>query len=237
MTAAGLTADAYEFQMLLGVRPGLGDELVRAGHPVRVYVPFGDRWYEYSVRRLRENPGLAALRRPRHAGAPGRARLSSARHAQHPRRQDRLPADSRRSTSAARPSFYETVFGWNIRRTRRRRRGVRRHRRRRQRPVDHRAGRRRPSRGIVVYTMVDSVDRDPGRDRRAPAARSSRRSRRRVPGEAFAHVPRSGRQRARPRAAALEPRAHHWSRASTVQMSTRSSPRTQWIRRYIASVW
>jgi proline dehydrogenase len=57
--AAGLTADAYEFQMLLGVRPGLGDELVRGGHPVRVYVPFGVRWYEYSVRRLRENPGLA----------------------------------------------------------------------------------------------------------------------------------------------------------------------------------
>jgi proline dehydrogenase len=59
VTAAGLAPDAYEFQMLLGVRPGLGDELVRAGHPVRVYVPFGSRWYEYSVRRLRENPGLA----------------------------------------------------------------------------------------------------------------------------------------------------------------------------------
>ena len=59
MRAAGLAADAYEFQMLLGVRPGLGDELVRDGHPVRVYVPFGVRWYEYSVRRLRENPGLA----------------------------------------------------------------------------------------------------------------------------------------------------------------------------------
>ena len=57
--AAGITPDAYEFQMLLGVRPGLGDELVRNGHPVRVYVPFGSRWYEYSVRRLRENPGLA----------------------------------------------------------------------------------------------------------------------------------------------------------------------------------
>lgn len=59
VTAAGLSPDAYEFQMLLGVRPGLGDRLVRAGHPVRVYVPFGNRWYEYSVRRLRENPGLA----------------------------------------------------------------------------------------------------------------------------------------------------------------------------------
>ncbi len=59
VAAAGLTAGQYEFQMLLGVRPGLGDELVRTGHPVRVYVPFGNRWYEYSVRRLRENPGLA----------------------------------------------------------------------------------------------------------------------------------------------------------------------------------
>ncbi len=59
VTAAGLAPDAYEFQMLLGVRPGLGDQLVRTGHPVRVYVPFGNRWYEYSVRRLRENPGLA----------------------------------------------------------------------------------------------------------------------------------------------------------------------------------
>ncbi len=59
VTAAGMAPDAYEFQMLLGVRPGLGDELVRNGHPVRVYVPFGNRWYEYSVRRLRENPGLA----------------------------------------------------------------------------------------------------------------------------------------------------------------------------------
>jgi proline dehydrogenase len=57
--SAGLAAGAYEFQMLLGVRPGLGDQLVRDGHPVRVYVPFGSRWYEYSVRRLRENPGLA----------------------------------------------------------------------------------------------------------------------------------------------------------------------------------
>jgi proline dehydrogenase len=59
VAAAGLAADRYEFQMLLGVRPGLGDQLVRDGHPVRVYVPFGSRWYEYSVRRLRENPGLA----------------------------------------------------------------------------------------------------------------------------------------------------------------------------------
>jgi proline dehydrogenase len=55
----GLAQDAYEFQMLLGVRPELGDELVREGHRLRIYVPFGRRWYEYSLRRLQENPKLA----------------------------------------------------------------------------------------------------------------------------------------------------------------------------------
>jgi proline dehydrogenase len=55
----GLTAGDYEFQMLLGVRTELGDELVRGGHRLRIYVPFGRRWYEYSLRRLQENPKLA----------------------------------------------------------------------------------------------------------------------------------------------------------------------------------
>ena len=54
--------DRYEFQMLLGVRAARGDELVRAGHRLRVYVPFGTHWYEYSLRRLQENPKLARLR-------------------------------------------------------------------------------------------------------------------------------------------------------------------------------
>ncbi len=54
-----LPPDAYEFQMLLGVRESRATEIVAAGHPVRVYVPFGQRWYEYSVRRLQENPRLA----------------------------------------------------------------------------------------------------------------------------------------------------------------------------------
>jgi len=48
-----------EFQMLLGVREHLGDALVREGHRVRIYVPFGRRWYEYSLRRLQENPAIA----------------------------------------------------------------------------------------------------------------------------------------------------------------------------------
>jgi proline dehydrogenase len=55
----GLTEADYEFQMLLGVRPELGDELVRSGHRLRIYVPFGSQWYEYSLRRLQENPKLA----------------------------------------------------------------------------------------------------------------------------------------------------------------------------------
>jgi proline dehydrogenase len=56
---AALPRDAYEFQMLLGVRAELGDRLVRDGHRVRIYVPFGERWYEYSLRRLQENPKVA----------------------------------------------------------------------------------------------------------------------------------------------------------------------------------
>jgi proline dehydrogenase len=57
--ARALEPGAYEFQMLLGVRSARGDELVRDGHRLRVYVPFGTHWYEYSVRRLQENPRIA----------------------------------------------------------------------------------------------------------------------------------------------------------------------------------
>ena len=55
----GLDPDAYEFQMLLGVRIDRGRELAAAGHQLRVYVPYGRRWYEYSLRRLQENPKVA----------------------------------------------------------------------------------------------------------------------------------------------------------------------------------
>jgi proline dehydrogenase len=55
----GLTPDRYEFQMLLGVTPERGDDLVRDGHRLRIYVPFGTHWYEYSLRRLKENPRIA----------------------------------------------------------------------------------------------------------------------------------------------------------------------------------
>ena len=56
---AGLSKDRYEFQMLLGVRAERGDQLVASGHPLRVYVPYGTHWYEYSLRRLQENPKIA----------------------------------------------------------------------------------------------------------------------------------------------------------------------------------
>jgi proline dehydrogenase len=55
----GLGRNDYEFQMLLGVRPDRGDELVLEGHRLRIYVPFGRHWYEYSLRRLQENPRIA----------------------------------------------------------------------------------------------------------------------------------------------------------------------------------
>ena len=51
--------DRYEFQMLLGVDEELRKILVGGGHKLRVYVPFGEDWYEYSTRRLRENPKIA----------------------------------------------------------------------------------------------------------------------------------------------------------------------------------
>jgi proline dehydrogenase len=59
VAARGLGREEYEFQMLLGVRSGLGDELVRAGHRLRIYTPFGRHWYAYSLRRLQENPKIA----------------------------------------------------------------------------------------------------------------------------------------------------------------------------------
>ena len=55
----GLRREQYEFQMLLGVRPRLGDGLVQQAHRLRIYVPFGQQWYAYSLRRLQENPKIA----------------------------------------------------------------------------------------------------------------------------------------------------------------------------------
>lgn len=55
----GVPEGRYEFQMLLGVAGPLRRDLVRKGHPMRVYVPFGKLWHAYSMRRLRENPHIA----------------------------------------------------------------------------------------------------------------------------------------------------------------------------------
>lgn len=55
----GLGREEYELQFLLGVRPERADELIRDGRRLRVYVPFGQHWYAYSLRRLQENPKLA----------------------------------------------------------------------------------------------------------------------------------------------------------------------------------
>lgn len=54
-----LPPDAYEFQMLLGVAGELRRRLVAGGHRLRVYVPYGRSWHEYSMRRLKENPAIA----------------------------------------------------------------------------------------------------------------------------------------------------------------------------------
>jgi proline dehydrogenase len=50
----GIDSARYEFQMLYGLRPRRWDGLVRAGHNVRVYVPYGHHWFPYFYRRLRE---------------------------------------------------------------------------------------------------------------------------------------------------------------------------------------
>jgi len=52
--------DMYEFQMLYGVTPKLRESIVNEGHRMRVYVPFGKKWFGYSTRRLKENPKMAS---------------------------------------------------------------------------------------------------------------------------------------------------------------------------------
>ncbi len=51
--------DMYEFQMLYGVTPELRNSIVGKGHKMRVYVPYGEDWFGYSTRRLKENPKMA----------------------------------------------------------------------------------------------------------------------------------------------------------------------------------
>ncbi len=49
----------YEFQMLLGVTEKLRGDIVDRGNRMRVYVPYGEQWYGYCMRRLKENPQVA----------------------------------------------------------------------------------------------------------------------------------------------------------------------------------
>lgn len=59
--SANRSKDSFEFQMLLGVRPEEQKRLVELGYKVRVYVPYGDEWYAYLMRRMAEKPSNLAL--------------------------------------------------------------------------------------------------------------------------------------------------------------------------------
>jgi proline dehydrogenase len=52
----GIDPSRYEFQMMFGIRRDLQEQLVDEGYNMRVYVPYGDRWYPYFTRRLAERP-------------------------------------------------------------------------------------------------------------------------------------------------------------------------------------
>lgn len=74
--AQGWPADAFEFEMLHGVRPDLQRELARRGYRVRVYLPFGTDWFPYAIRRVGESPRnlrFVAATLTRRGAAPGGA--------------------------------------------------------------------------------------------------------------------------------------------------------------------
>jgi len=54
-----VSKNLYEFQMLYGVTPELRQTIVSKNHLMRVYVPYGSQWFNYSTRRLKENPKMA----------------------------------------------------------------------------------------------------------------------------------------------------------------------------------
>jgi proline dehydrogenase len=55
-TEQKIAADRFEFQMLYGIRRDLQQEIVGKGYRLRLYVPYGDAWYPYFMRRLAERP-------------------------------------------------------------------------------------------------------------------------------------------------------------------------------------
>lgn len=54
-----LKKEEYEFQMLLGVREKLRDSIHSKGNRMRIYIPYGEHWYNYCIRRFKENPKMA----------------------------------------------------------------------------------------------------------------------------------------------------------------------------------
>jgi proline dehydrogenase len=52
----GLPGEGFEFQMLYGIRRDLEKQLVQQGYRLRLYVPYGEAWYPYFMRRLAERP-------------------------------------------------------------------------------------------------------------------------------------------------------------------------------------
>jgi proline dehydrogenase len=61
VAARGIGRDAFEFQMLYGIRRDLQRALVAEGYRLRLYVPFGKAWYPYFMRRLAERPANVAF--------------------------------------------------------------------------------------------------------------------------------------------------------------------------------
>jgi proline dehydrogenase len=52
----GIAPERFEFQMLYGIRRDLQEQIVRDGYRLRIYVPYGEEWYPYMMRRLAERP-------------------------------------------------------------------------------------------------------------------------------------------------------------------------------------
>jgi proline dehydrogenase len=57
----GIAANRFEFQMLFGIRRDLQTSLVAEGYPMRIYIPFGQQWFPYFMRRLGERPANVAF--------------------------------------------------------------------------------------------------------------------------------------------------------------------------------
>ena len=60
ITEKNISKNRFEFQVLYGVpMQGWNEKNLDNGYKVRVYVPFGEDWYKYSIRRLKENPDIS----------------------------------------------------------------------------------------------------------------------------------------------------------------------------------